>query len=115
MAESVNVQMRLNRHLLVSVIACAGGVTLLAQAPPVMVNAPQVPASPQQPQQVNPQQQQQANPQAAQPGQPAPAAQNPPAQINRLSGSQPFLLGAVSLTEMIDVLAKEMKINYILD
>src|SRR5205807_10410980 len=60
--------------------------------------------------------QQQPNQPGGQPGQAAPAGQNaPPAQINRLSGSQPFLLGAVSLTEMIDVLAKELKINYILD
>ena len=117
--------MRLIGHLSFVVIAFATAATLLAQAPPAMTNAPQVPASPnpqsqqppnqQQQQPPRPQQQPQAAP-GTQPAQTAPAAQNaPPAQINRLSGAQPFLLGAVSLTEMIDVLAKEMKINYILD
>ncbi len=107
--------MRLICHLLLVLTACASATMLFAQAPPVMVGAPQVPVSPtaNQPPAPRPA----AAPAPAQGAPPAPATQpaQPSGQINRLSGSQPFLLGAVSLTEMIDVLAKEMKINYILD
>ena len=47
----------------------------------------------------------------------APAAQAapPPTAAARLTDSGGFLLDNVSLTEMIDILAKRLKINYILD
>ncbi|MGA2770338.1 MAG: type II secretion system secretin GspD [Bryobacteraceae bacterium] len=62
-------------------------------------------------------------PQPQQPQQPAPQQANAPGTAAAPSGSSParltenggFLLPNVSLTEMIDILAKRMKINYILD
>jgi general secretion pathway protein D len=113
-------------------IAVAAYLPALAQTPPA-----------QQPQQPPQQQQQQAPPlinmpsgvapsrpyimqgtepppKPPQPAQPVPAAQpqNPaagqPVQA-RLSATDPFSMDNVSLTEMIDVLAKRLKINYILD
>jgi general secretion pathway protein D len=107
--------MRLMQRSLLATVLCAGQV--FGQALPSMGPGP---APPQQPPAQPPQQ---AKPQAQQPGQ---AAQQPnagaPAQTQpvtpqapRLAGAQPFLLGGVSLTEMIDVIAKELKINYILD
>jgi general secretion pathway protein D len=69
----------------------------------------------QQQQQQPPQQQpQQAVPQPANaPGTAAAAPSGPPPA--RLTENGGFLLPNVSLTEMIDILAKRMKINYILD
>src|SRR5215831_6541490 len=58
-----------------------------------------------------PQQQQQQQ----QPGQPPVRTAPPPGQTPRLASSRGFLMGGVSLKEMIDVLAQMMKINYILD
>ncbi|HLI85997.1 MAG TPA: type II secretion system secretin GspD [Bryobacteraceae bacterium] len=100
-------------------------VALLVFAAPLFAQvggpAPSVPAG-----QSQQQQQQQARPQApapaAPPGanaaQPAPAqpgAAPPPATAPRLTDNGGFLLNNVSLTETIDILAKQLKINYILD
>jgi general secretion pathway protein D len=111
-------------------IAVAAFLPVLAQTPPA-----------QQQQQPPQQQQQQApplinspsgiapsrqyvppetSPKPPQAAQPAPAAQpqtpaaGQPVQA-RLSATDPFSMDNVSLTEMIDVLAKRLKINYILD
>ena len=89
---------------------CAAAAVLSGQAPPRIYQAPQ----PEEPQ---PQQQQQPTPQQAAPQQPnapgTPAPSGPPPA--RLTENGGFLLPNVSLTEMIDILAKRMKINYILD
>jgi general secretion pathway protein D len=91
------------------VLSCVAAALMSAQAPPVIFQPPQPGQAP--PQQ---QQQQQPPPQGAQPG--APAAQpGAPAAQPRLADSRGFLLGGVSLTEMIDILARMLKINYILD
>jgi general secretion pathway protein D len=93
--------------------------TLFAQAPPIFVIPNGPPPQPQQPQQQQPTQQQQQ-----QPGNPAAppnaAAQTVQVQGNaaappRLADNGGFLLPNVSLTELIDIFAKRMKINYILD
>ena len=65
-----------------------------------------------------PPQQQPATPQPGQPGQPPAAAQQPnvPAtDAPRLTDSGAFIMPNASLTEMIDLLAKRLKINFILD
>jgi general secretion pathway protein D len=94
-----------------AVLACVAGALSSSQAqisPPRMIGGgapPDQPAAQQQQQQpVNP-----ANPaaQGARPPQGAP----PP----RLSSTQPFQLDGVSLTGMIDIVAKDLKFNYILD
>jgi general secretion pathway protein D len=113
--------MRLMQQLLAIVLARP----LLGQAVPHMPGTPPVPPSPTSPggsqavpQQAAPPQQNQQQPSAAQsaPGQPAPTPTTQPAQpMTPLSSSQPFLLAGASLTEMIDVIAKLLKINYILD
>jgi len=80
---------------------CALAAGLFAQAPPIIVQPPPDPEPP--------------KPQAQQP-QPAAATapQTAPARP-RLAENQPFSVGGVTLTEMIEALAKELKINYILD
>jgi general secretion pathway protein D len=93
-------------------LACAAAGFLVAQAPPVLIQPPDPPAQqqpaaapnaqPQQPRPTAP-----VNPQAVQSGS---AAASP-----RLTENRGFLLGGVSLTEMVDVLSRMMKINYILD
>jgi general secretion pathway protein D len=52
---------------------------------------------------------------AGQPAAPAPQTAAPAQQPARLTDTGGFLLNNVSLTEMIDILAKRLKINYILD
>ena len=107
---------------------CAAAAVLSGQATPRIYQAPQVEEpKPQQPapQQATPQQTgpQQAAPQQAAPQQAAPQQENAPGTPATPSGPPParltenggFLLPNVSLTEMIDILAKRMKINYILD
>jgi general secretion pathway protein D len=100
---------------------CAAAAVLSGQASPRVFQPP--PADQPQPQQAQPQQQPQqpaqqepaqqpAQQPANAPGTPA-APGNPPA--GRLTENGGFLLPNVSLTEMIDILAKRMKINYILD
>jgi general secretion pathway protein D len=87
---------------------CAAAAVLSGQAAPRIY---------QQPQPVEPPPQQQPAPQQGTPQQvnapatPAPSGP-PPARLTENGG---FLLPNVSLTEMIDILAKRMKINYILD
>ena len=99
--------MRLFHSLRLVLLGCAAAAAALAQAPPVIMQVPN-------PELVKPQT---PPPQA----QPAPARQAPGAQPQtqpaapRLADSRGFLLGGVSLSEMIDILAKMMKINYILD
>ncbi|HEY1342865.1 MAG TPA: hypothetical protein VGF59_35425, partial [Bryobacteraceae bacterium] len=107
------------------VAALAFAMTAAAQAPPRILLPPDVLRQQQEEeermrqlrlqQQPQPPQQQAPGTPQQQPGQP----QNPQAAGNlsqaRLSDTTPFLLPNVSLTEMIDVLAKRLKINYILD
>jgi general secretion pathway protein D len=94
---------------------CAAAAVLSGQAPPRMSQMPQQEPQPEQ-QQATPQPAtpQPATPQpATAPGTPAAAPTGtPPARLTENGG---FLLPNVSLTEMIDILAKRMKINYILD
>src|SRR5262249_22949999 len=126
-------------HLRLAAVALASAAIVFGQANP---GAPRVlnptappPPGPNQLPQAEPTPQQRpptAQPQTAPPGaahpgaahpapaQPAPAqpqtqAAQPPAAQPRLAGTQPFQLGAVSLKQMIDLLAKELKLNYILD
>src|SRR5450432_2383184 len=107
--------MRLFFSLRLAAAVCAMATLLTAQAPPVIRQLPDAqPAKPVAPP---------AQPPAGTPGAQVPGA--PPPQVaqplpggdpqQHLSSSAPFLVGGVSLTEMIDALAKEMKINYILD
>jgi general secretion pathway protein D len=97
---------------------CIAACLALAQLtnPPQPAQAPTPPAPP--PQQPAPQRPPQAQPQTqpqnqAQPEPPqAPEAQT---AAPRLAETQGFMLSGVSLAQMIDTLAKMMKINYILD
>ena len=104
--------MRIFFYLRLAAATFALAAVLAAQAPPRIVTLtpdpqPAKPATPAQPQ---------AGAPGTQPAAGAPATQPAGAQAQpHLSSSQPFLVGGVSLTEMIDTLAKEMKINYILD
>jgi general secretion pathway protein D len=79
------------------------------QAPPKIISptgvAPSIPYVPPEPPPQQP---------AAQPAPGAAPAQGQPMPA-RLSATDPFSMDNVSLTEMIDVLAKRLKINYILD
>ncbi len=95
--------MRFPFELRLILAALAASAVLSAQAPsrvfpPPEAEAPK-PAQPQQPQQ----------PQTTQP-QNAPATNAP-----RLTDSGAFMMPNASLTEMIDLLAKRLKINYIID
>ena len=95
--------MRSFRNLRTPLALIAMAAILQAQqvAPPVIV----YPAPPPEPSQ----------PAAAQPQAPAAAQPQTAAAQPRLADSGGFLLNNVSLIEMIDILAKRMKINYILD
>ena len=93
--------MRFSLPLRAAAIALTAAFVLCAQNPPLILQAPQAPDPP------RPQQQQQQ--------QPAQQAPNPNAPPNRLATSQGFMLPGNSLTEMIDILAKMLKIKYILD
>ncbi len=96
--------MRLFSHLRFAVAACAVAAVLMAQAPPRFVQPAQPPQQPP------------ANPNQP-PGTPPQPGTTPavPAPQPHLSSNQPFQVSGVTLSEMIDTLAKEMKINYILD
>ena len=85
------------RSLIPLLLAAAG--ILSAQLPPTLIYQPPLPPEP-------------AKPQAQQPGQQQPGQ---PAAQPRLTDTRGFLLGGVSLTEMIDILAKMMKINILID
>src|ERR1035438_3288862 len=98
------------------VAALAASAVLSAQVAPSRVIGPPDPAEQQPPKPATPPQ----PGQPAQPGQPGqPAAtqpQNAPAtNAPRLTDSGAFIMPNASLTEMIDLLAKRLKINYILD
>src|SRR5512144_1734566 len=95
--------MQLFLHLRRAAAGCAMAAMLMAQAPPRIYQLPP-PAEAPKPEQAKPPAAVPAGPQTA-----APAAQP------RLADSRGFLLGGVSLAEMIDVLARMLKINYILD
>ncbi|HWQ53310.1 MAG TPA: secretin N-terminal domain-containing protein, partial [Bryobacteraceae bacterium] len=102
--------MRLHPWLRSGLSSIVTAALLAAQAPPIMV----LPDSP------KPEQQQPAPP-PAKPGEAPKAEQAPAAAPPKLSTqgtlteSGGFLLQNVSLVDMIDILAKRMKINYILD
>jgi general secretion pathway protein D len=101
--------MRLFVPLRLAALLSAAAGLLLAQAPPRIVAPPVAPEEQQQPPSnaaAPAQQRVVVNPQAVQAG----GAATP-----RLTDNRGFLLGGVSLSEMIDVLARMMKINYILD
>jgi general secretion pathway protein D len=109
--------MRFFFHLRRVAMGCAAAGVLLAQAPPRIYQPPppeQVkPAEPPKPVE-------QAKPQAQQPGAPnapttQPQAGAPAAVAPRLSNEQGLMVGGATLSEMIDLLARMMKINYILD
>jgi len=112
--------MRLMLHSLLAIVL--GTAPLFGQAIPHMPNTPPVPVSPtsQPATQTAPPAQNQQQPNAAAPAQGQTAPGTAPAQggtppTQRLSSTQPFSLSGVSLTEMIDIIAKDLKINYILD
>src|ERR1035441_4465301 len=92
------------------VAALAASAVLSAQVAPSRVIGPPDPAEQQPPKPATP-------PQAGQPAQPAATQpQNAPAtNAPRLTDSGAFIMPNASLTEMIDLLAKRLKINYILD
>jgi general secretion pathway protein D len=97
------------RHLILRLVAVALIATtmLYGQAAPARIfPPPDVQPDKPAPQQQQPQQQV---------VQQAPPAPGQPAAQPRLTTSQGFLLGGVSLTEMLDIIAKMLKINYILD
>jgi general secretion pathway protein D len=105
--------MRFSAPLRLAVLVSAAAGLLLAQAPPRLMLPPDQGPPQQQP--------------APQPAPASPQAQPAKPQVNTqavvqggaaapsLTSSRGFLLGGVSLTEMIDVLARMMKISYILD
>ena len=96
--------MRLSHSFRLMMLGCVAAGNLLAQAaPPLIMQNPN-------PELVKPTQQT--------PPQQTPAPAQPQTQVAappRLADSRGFLLGGVSLADMIDILAKMMKINYILD
>ena len=89
--------MRLLFHLRLIAAACAVALILPAQVPPGGVTPTAPPAG---------------QPQTATPTAPPQAA---PAAAPRLTDSGAFMLPNASLVEMIDILAKRLKINYIKD
>src|SRR5262245_16540251 len=109
------------RALLVSAVVVA--LVQAQQNPPLQYVPPAQP----QPQQQQPQQPQQVRPPANQPptnvparpaGQAPPPATTPqtaPPATAALTDTGGFLLDNVSLIELIDILARRLKINYILD
>jgi general secretion pathway protein D len=96
------------------VAAQVGGPSPSRIASPV---PPPAPAQPAAPQQVNPAPNAPATPNAAAPA-PAQAAQpqnGAPAAAPRLTENGALMMNNVSLSELLDALAKQLKINYILD
>ncbi len=84
--------------------------------PSRIAGPPETPAQqPATPQQVNPAPNAAATPNAAAPAPQAGQPQNGPAAAPRLTESGALMMNNVSLTELIDALAKQLKINYILD
>jgi general secretion pathway protein D len=123
--------MRLSFPIRLTLAGLAASLALVAQpAPPRVFGPPDRPEAAPKPVVPNPAQQQPpAQPGARPAGQPAaqqpgaqpgtqPATQPqtaPPAEAPRLTDSGAFIMPNASLTEMIDLLAKRLKINYILD
>ena len=117
------------RHLFCLMLAISAGTAALtaqiSTAPPPNLPSPPAPApapatpAPAQPPAAPAAQQPSAAPAAAPPQTPPPAATPPSPQtqpaIAPLSDDTPFELNDASLTEMIRILAKRLKINYILD
>src|SRR5215475_15215070 len=105
--------MRLSPRFMPAALLFAAATLVHAQPPIRIYQPPQL--------QEQQQQQPQAQPNQQQPGQAQPGQQNaaapvrtapPPGQTPRLSGNRGFLMGGVSLKEMIDLLAQMLKINY---
>jgi general secretion pathway protein D len=93
-------------------------LTVLASSAALMAQAPSRPLPEPTPATQQPQQPAQTPPgQPVQPGQPAttPQVNAPATDAPRLTDSGAFIMPNASLTEMIDLLAKRLKINYILD
>jgi len=106
------------RRTLLSLILPLGlCMTALGQIPQFPPVAPPAQSTPQSPP-AAPAQPAPGQPPAA--GQPAPAGQQPPAPAPAIQSSTPTVFGGlslnnVSLAEVIDLLARQLKINYILD
>ena len=90
-------------------VSCAACVLWAQQNPPVMM--PQQPAAP-QPAQPRPGQAQPAQP--PKPGETGTVPQNGPPRA-ALTDTGGFLLDNVSLSELIDIIARRLKINYLVD
>src|ERR1035437_1732133 len=101
--------MRFSIHFRLILAALASSAVLAPQVAPSRVSGPPDPAEQQPPKPPPPPQPQSGQPAATQP-QNAPATNAP-----RLTDSGAFIMPNASLTEMIDLLAKRLKINYILD
>jgi general secretion pathway protein D len=104
------------RHLSICLIAAmlAGPAAFPAQMTPGRIAQPIQPQSA-PPEEAAPPQGQPATP-AEQPATPGARPATPPlTAAARPLGDAPFTLNGASLTEMIDVLARQLKINYILD
>src|SRR5271165_6180262 len=100
--------MRLSFDLRLILATLVAGAALSAQvAPSRVIGPPDLPEPPKPPTQQQP----------GQPGtQPGTQAQNAPAtDAPRLTDSGAFIMPNASLTEMIDLLAQRLKINYIID
>ncbi len=106
--------MRFASVLRLAVLVCALASLMPAQAPPKIYQVPERDQPQQQPQPPQPQPPAQAKPQT-QPGQPAPIGVSQSIDTPRLTSERGFMLPGVSLTEMIGIIAKMLKINYILD
>jgi general secretion pathway protein D len=102
--------MKMQRFLPLLLAACS--TLVLAQTPPAQTPPAQTPPAQTPPAQTPP------APAAAVPAQ-GPPAQSPATPVQtapaRTATDREFVMDDVSLTEMIDILAKRMKINYILD
>jgi len=107
-------------------VILAAALTLAAQVgpprpmlPPAEQEAQKKDQAQKAPPEAKPPASQAAKPQPGSPTPPTPPAANAaaeqPAAQTHLADDTPFLLNNVSLTEMIDILAKRLKINYILD
>src|SRR5580700_4717655 len=90
-------------------VPCAACMLWAQQNPPIMMPQPTAPARPGQPQ---PAQAQPAQP--PKPGEARTASQSGPPRA-ALTDTGGFLLDNVSLSELIDIIARRLKINYLID
>jgi general secretion pathway protein D len=90
-------------------VPCAACMLWAQQNPPIMMPQPAAPARPGQPQ---PAQAQPAQP--PKPGEARTASQSGPPRA-ALTDTGGFLLDNVSLSELIDIIARRLKINYLID